>query len=309
VPGSGPAQELARVGWAGVQVDGPHGGPRNVTDGDEQFLMFNVTNPPAMRDNVRQSALELALLPDLLATLEIPAGDCPDGETARFSDELALIGHSMGATISPVVLSTEPRYRSAVLSGAGGSWIHNVVHKLSPLETRPLAESILRYDAVGRTLDEFDPILSLLQWVGEAADPPVHAAAMARASTMGDSRAAGGLPDILVFQGVVDTYILPPIANALSVSLALDRAGESVDEVADWPGDYRTYAEARFLGEFAEPPAAVRAAALAQHVEDGIEDGHEVMFQLEAPKHQYRCFLQSVAEGVPSIPVSPTDCD
>src|SRR5690606_21752576 len=56
-PGSGPALEFARVGVAGISVDGPHGGRRNVTQGDEQFLIFKIDNPVAMRDNIRQSAL------------------------------------------------------------------------------------------------------------------------------------------------------------------------------------------------------------------------------------------------------------
>jgi hypothetical protein len=41
---------------------------------------------------------------------------------------------------------------------------------------------------------------------------------------------------------------------------------------------------------------------VVQHVEDGIEDGHEAAFQTEPPKHQYRCFLKSFAEGVPRVP-------
>ena len=41
------------------------------TGADEQFLMFNVQNPLALRDNVRQSALEIALLPQVLARLEV----------------------------------------------------------------------------------------------------------------------------------------------------------------------------------------------------------------------------------------------
>ncbi len=291
--GTGIARDLARIGWAGVQIDGPHGGPRNVSEGDEQFLMFNVTNPPAMRDNVRQSAVELGLLPDLIEDLTIPTDGCPDGTTHGFDvSRLALIGHSMGATIAPVVLSTEPRYRAAVLSGAGGSWIHNVVHKLSPLETRPLAESILRYEETGARLTEHDPILSMLQWVGESADPPVHAAAMARVSAGGGDRDAGGLPDVLMFQGIVDTYILPPIANALSASLALDLAGEALDVTAEWPGDYRTYAQVQALAEFTSFPGGV--GLLSQHLEDGVEDGHEVMFQLAAPKARIQTFLSEI---------------
>ncbi len=42
---------------------------------------------------------------------------------------------------------------------------------------------------------------------------------------------------------------------------------------------------------------------MVQHAEDGIEDGHEVVFQTEAPKHQYRCFLESLARGETPIVV------
>src|SRR5262249_50620695 len=50
-PGSGPALEFARAGFAGVMVDGPLGGLRNPEHKDEQFLVFNLDNPAAIRDN------------------------------------------------------------------------------------------------------------------------------------------------------------------------------------------------------------------------------------------------------------------
>jgi hypothetical protein len=43
-------------------------------------------------------------------------------------------------------------------------------------------------------------------------------------------------------------------------------------------------------------------AVVVQHAEDGLEDGHEVAFQTDAPKRQYRCFLASLAKGIPSVP-------
>ena len=52
---------FSRAGFVGVSVDGPHGGRRNLSQGDEQFLMFNFVNPQALRDNVRQTAVETAL--------------------------------------------------------------------------------------------------------------------------------------------------------------------------------------------------------------------------------------------------------
>ena len=38
-------------------------------------------------------------------------------------------------------------------------------------------------------------------------------------------------------------------------------------------------------------------AVVVQHAEDGVEDGHEAVFQREEPKHQYRCFLAGLAKG------------
>ena len=52
---------------------------------------------------------------------------------------------------------------------------------------------------------------------------------------------------------------------------------------------------------------AAVTAIVVQHPEDGIEDGHEVVFQTEAPKNEYRCFLQSYAAGVtPTVPKGTT---
>ncbi len=46
----------------------------------------------------------------------------------------------------------------------------------------------------------------------------------------------------------------------------------------------------------------VHAAVVVQHPEDGFQDGHEAVFQSGAAKHQYRCFLQSLAKGTPKVP-------
>jgi len=297
VAGTGPAQEFARVGFAGVMVDGPHGGIRNVSGGDEQLLIFNFFNPPAMRDNVRQSALELALLPRVLEGLTITSTACPSvGDTATLDTErLVLMGHSMGATIGPLSLAVEGRYRAMILSGAGGSWMENIIRKRSPLVVRPLAELILSYEPVGRTLRRTDPVLSMLQWAGEPADPPIYGRRIISEPTVGTPR------HVLMLQGIVDTYILPEIANATTLSFGLDLAGEALD-----PNIEATLplAAARRV----ELPATANidgkvTAVVVQHAEDGIEDGHEVAFQLEAPKRQYRGFLESFASSAaPTVP-------
>ncbi len=302
-PGSGPALHFARAGFAGISVDGPHGGLRNVTGGDEQFLMFNINNPIALRDNVRQSALELALLADIIRELEVDGSACPglgDDSVGFDGEHLALMGHSMGATIAPLVMAVQPAYGALILSGAGGSWIENVIFKEKPLEVRPLAEVMLNYPS--DSLHRHDPVLSLLQWAGEPADPPVYGRFLI------DARLSGNARHVLMLQGIVDHYIMPPIANATTLSIGLDLAGEQLD--ADHPelAIHDPIASLLDLVGRSEVPYPVEAnrgdatAVVVQHAEGGVEDGHEVVFQTEAPQYQYRCFLESWLDGAPSVP-------
>jgi hypothetical protein len=313
-PGTGPALELARAGFAGVEVDGPHGGLRNVTRQDEQLLMFNFANPLAMRDNIRQSALELIALADVLPGLAIDPAQCPGasvpggGPVRLDGGRVALFGHSMGATIAPLVLAGAPRYRAAILSGAGASWIENVLWKEKPLPILPTAELILGYAPQGRALHRHDPALSLLQWGGEPADPQVYARYVTREPRLGAPR------HVLMFQGIVDHYILPPIANAMSLALGLDQGGAALDATLPafpWFAPLGPLAPLGGVGAVALPCAGNRTgpagapytAVLVQHPEDGIQDGHEVVFQRPEPKQEYRTFLETFAAGaVPLVP-------
>ena len=311
--GTGPAVQLAQAGYAGVSVDGPHGGARNITHGDEQFLIFNIANPLAMRDNVRQSAIELILMSHMLGDLRFDPSGCegleaPDEARLR-GERVTLMGHSMGATIAPLALAVEPRFEASVLSGAGGSWIANIMYKLKPLETRPLAEILLGYQ--GRALHEHDPALTLLLWAGEPADPPIYAHRVIQDPVPGATAR-----HVLMFQGIADTYILPPMANALTLSLGLDPAGSLLDVDHPVAGAFAgVEAVLPFSGRQAIAlPASGNLAdgaitgVVVQHPEGPIEDGHEVMFQTNPPKHQYRCFLQSLAaDAPPRVPVGLDD--
>ncbi len=301
-PGTGPGSEFAAVGWAGVSIDGPHGGPRNPMMMDEQFLVFNVNNPEAMVDNIRQSALELSLTAHVMNELTVDASDCPGVDGPVTFEARALMGHSMGATIAPLAFYAEPLYEALILSGSGGSWIMNVVHKESPVVVRPFAEALLGIS--GRwMLHEHDPILGILQWAGEAADPPAYAA-----------RIEGGR-NVLMMQGIVDTYILPPMANASSLSFGLDMGGDPLDASAPELAQF-TPLEALLDtsgGQVRSLPVSGNrdgtTMVVVQHPEDGIEDGHEVVFQTEAPKAEYRCFLQTLAAGeTPMVPADGAAC-
>ncbi len=298
-PGEGPARYLARAGFAGIEVDSPLGGLRNTTSGDEQFLTFNIANLGAMRDNIRESALELDVIAHVGIGLSIDTSDCPGAAATSTFDatHVAIMGHSMGAWIAPLAAASEPLFGALVLSGAGGSWIENIMYKQKPVAPFQVIESLLQDGG----LRADDPMITVAQWALEPADPQIYGASIAPRH-------------VLMEQGMVDDYILPRIANATSLSFGLDLAGPELDTEPDprladeLPlGPLLPLAGRAAIGLPASANAHGSTMVVVQHLEDGIEDGHEVLFQTDAPKHQYQCFLQSwLARGVPTVPADAT---
>lgn len=316
VPGTGPALWFASAGIAGASVDGPHEDLRNLTNGNEDFLMFNIFNPPALRDNVRESGAEYALFAHVLAALTLDVSDCPGATSpARFdATRMGLMGHSMGASIAPLTLFAEPLYRAVVLSGAGGSYIENVMWKQQPLNVLDAVRLLLGYATQRRELKEDDPVLTLFQWAEEPSDVVGYTRAIIREPP------AGMAPrDVLMEQGIVDHYIMPPIANTMSLSLGLDLTGTPLDGTSpelEMDGTPTLESVLQFSGGTQIPlpvtgnltsGGAHVTAVVTQHPSDGIEDGHEIVFQTDAPKREYTCFLAAWAAGtMPSVPVPGT---
>jgi pimeloyl-ACP methyl ester carboxylesterase len=313
MPGTGPALFFASAGLAGASVDGPHEDLRNLTGDNEDFLMFNVFNPKALRDNVRESGLEYAVFAHVLASLQLDVSDCPGATSpARFdTSRFALMGHSMGATIAPLTAAFEPLYRAFVLSGSGASWIENVMWKQQPLDVQGAIQLLLGYTLQRRTLTDHDPVLTLFQWAVEPADSDVYSRGLI-------AEPPTGLPPRhwLMEQGIVDHYILPPIANAMSLSLGLDLLGTPLDDTSPEltaAGDPTLESVLQFsTGKAIALPASGNRVSqgvhlttvVTQHPSDGVEDGHEMVFQTDAPKREYRCFLQTWAAGqVPIVPL------
>jgi hypothetical protein len=216
--------------------------------------------------------------------------------------KLALMGHSMGSTISPLSAAFEPRFGASVFSGCGGSFIDNVLYKEKPVLIRPLAEVLVGYPQLGLHFTEGDAALSLVQWAAEAADPPTYGPRILNGS--------GAPHSVLMFQGIVDHYIMPPMANTSTISFGLDLAGPALDSQTPEIADFTPVAKVLPLSQRSAItlPAQANVAqnvtgVVVQWPSDGIEDGHEIMFQRQEPKYQYRCFLASYAKG--GAPVVP----
>jgi hypothetical protein len=308
--GTGPALHFARAGYAGVSIDGPLEGPRNTSGMNEDFIIFNLTNFVAMRDNLRQSALELILHAQLIGAgaYSPDVSDCP-GATGpvRFDTaHLGVMGHSLGASILPLAAAWEPRYGAIILSGSGGSWIENLIYKQKPIAVKPFAELLLNETA--GSLTAFDPAVTIAQWAGEPADSQLYGRRLIT------DLAPGAAPrHVLMEQGIVDHYILPRIANVTSLSVGLDLAGTALDDDPEYVDQQRVLDLLPLVshGHLDYPVQGNvhgTTAVVVQHHGDAIEDGHEVVFQTDPPKHQYRCFLASWLTGAPVVlPDAPAD--
>lgn len=307
-PGGGPAADYAAEGWAGISVDGPLGGLRNTAGADEQFLVYNFNNPEALRDNIRESALELGLIARALPALRVATGTCASvgAAAARFDPaHLVLAGHSMGASIAPLAFSMSEAFEGTILSGAGASNILNLIYKEKPIAVRGFAELLLGYGERGIRLTEFDPVASLVQWATEASDAQVYAPQL--------SAGRGKRPlHVLMFQGIVDHYIMPPMVHALVRSMKLDQVGPPVDatvaELALFPSlgavvgqEGRQTLSGKVQGNLQDGASG----GVIQHAADGIEDGHEVMYQTPEARAEARCFLRSLVQGAPAVAAGP----
>jgi hypothetical protein len=164
-----------------------------------------------------------------------------------------------------------------------------------PTPVNPVLDDI--FYKGGYAFTPTDPVVSFIQWAAEEADPAVYGHLIAGRH-------------ILMLQGIVDHYILPDIANATSLPMGLDIGGTPLDDPTvqpDLAGQTPFLDVAPYVGA-SNITLPTSHNVVVQWPADGIEDGHEIVFQTDPPKHEYQCFLASYAAGAPMIvPGASTD--
>ncbi|MFH2008077.1 MAG: hypothetical protein ABI333_15955 [bacterium] len=296
LPGMGPAYYLADVGLAALSIEAPLVGPRHPSGATDGLEFFNVTNPFAFRDNVRQAAMDFTTLIRLAESLTLDAGLCPeaDGGGGDFhfdTENFLFYGHSTGATIGSTVLGLEPRLRGGLLSGVGGSWLYNLVLKFEPMAFADLVRLLLNFENSDDP-DIADPILNLFQTLAEPSEPMAWARRWAREPGPGATAR-----DILVIEGVVDGYFPPAAVNALALAGRLEPVAPTVEdtleEALELVGGAVRMAPA---SDNLATPDGDRSSLLLQYLQPTGISGHYVPFELPEPKYQYRCFFEGLVE-------------
>jgi hypothetical protein len=312
--GTGPAQRAAVRGWGASGYAMPIA-PERVGEVESMggFAMYNFFNPPTLRDNFLQAVLEHVLFRKLVLALRLDASDCPgvdpsaapDGLVRYDPDRVVVMGQSLGSYVGGLLAAIDPGYQGAILTGAGGSWIEFPLGVETPVNLAELLASAVHLPSV-ETLDRFHPILAIFDLGCGASDNTHYLDEILRRPPAGFDP-----PHVLVVEGDDDLFIGPGLQRALNAALGTDLAGPDVG-----PADRRIEAAVRLAGGRVldppvtgnlETPAGPRTGAVVRYLPDAEGAGHYVTFQLEAPQHQWGCFLETLAEDrAPTIVAGTT---
>lgn len=136
-------------------------------------LFYNFANPKAARGNFYQGAADnFSLYRLALATSQTSWTINGLPGTVKFDKaNLVYMGHSQGGTTGPMFLPYMPGLKAAVLSGCGGSLVYGLLGKKKPYD----ASVGLRIALQDAQVNEFHPVLNLLQLYFEASDPLLYA--------------------------------------------------------------------------------------------------------------------------------------
>ncbi len=288
----GTATRLAAEGIAVISIDQVLHGPRN-PGGDPEVNFFNYQNPLSVRDNPIQGAADdfsVVRLVETFERVEPASGDLP-ARTIRFDPtKIYFFGHSQGGLTGPPFVAYEPQVKGSVLSGAGGLLIYALLNKTEPVDISSLVHAVI----IDTPLDEFNPVLSLLQMWIERADAVNYGPLLVR-------EPPAGLTARPIYQsmGFVDHFTPLPSIAALAVSIGGDHVQPSIESIEGLTLRGRTAVAAPVSNNLDGTTAVV------VQYEASRGDGHFVVFDVPAAQRQSAQFLGTLARTGAATLVTP----
>ena len=290
------AQAALPQGTPGVAVlgfdqvgHGPRRGARQDVRPDD--VVFNFGNPASARGTMVQGAADLHAVTRLLQGWKAaPPAELP----ALDLGHLAFWGHSQGATEGALFLATDSTVDGALLTGASANLTNAMLSKEAPVNIKAAIWLAVSEESPDR-VNEFHPVLSLLQQWSDPADP-LHAA---RAAVTRPA-VAGGLGAYAhhLFQqwGKDDKFTAQPVQSVFARAAGLTWVGSKEDTFVGGPDPV-----ANVTGNVVMPRSVT--AAMRQYAPPSGVDGHFVGFRNETAKKDGARFLLRVLHGeVPIVP-------
>jgi len=283
--GGGVASSFAVLGIDQVA----HGSRRGTSTRAPKDLFFNYANPAMARFGALQGAADQHALMRLLETLSVDA--TVTGATISFDPKrIVFLGHSQGATEGSSFLAYDTGVRGAVFSGQGGGLIDALLTKRAPVDVASSMWIVLN-ESTPEAVTVWHPVLSLLQWWADPADP-VNFGAL---DVIGVGDAGASAPrHLLQTFGSKDTYTPKETQAAFAWSAGLSLVGPELES-------FGMTAVASVQGNVASGTAKVTAAV--RQYASTTSDGHFVLYDNDGAKTDVAKFLARAARGeTPKIP-------
>lgn len=274
-----PPTRMAMIG-----IDQVLHGPRDPSGSNAEITFFNLQNLAAARDNVRQGATDDFQLLRLVEGMDVAKAP-HTGQPIRFDKRrIYFMGHSQGGLTGPLFLAAEPKVPVGVLSGAGSVLILSLLNKTEPNNIAELVESLLQEPPL---VDH--PLLNLLQAYFEPADPNNY-------GRLYFQEPPKGMPPKSIFQslGLWDHYTPVPNIAAFALAMGVQPVEPRLYELPFLPLTTQRWVSGRVTGNAAQGQAT---AVLKQYVAPPRDDGHFVIFDLWAARHDWSRFLASHAQS------------
>lgn len=303
--GEGPSHVLAARGIATAGSALPVNPER--LPGASTLAYLNFGNLKAMRDTFRQGVLEQRLYLEALGRLRIPAdlmAQCtgatlPTGVTeARFdTSRLIAMGQSMGGMYTNLLAATEPQFRAAIPTGAGGFWSYMLLTTEAVMGIAGALRPLLMTENATTFMH---PSLATLEYAWEPIEPVLYMPHLAREPLPGHP-----VRSIYEPVGLGDSYFSSNVYDAMALAYGHPMAGREV-----WPTMQPALALSGLSGILPYPVRNNRmgpgmtpyTGVIVQYAGDGVFDPHSIYTQLDAVKYQYSCFARTFIDtGVGTV--------
>jgi hypothetical protein len=201
-----------------------------------------------------------------------------------------------------LITAVEPHFKAEVASGAGGFWTYFIFSTQFVPNANGLLE--LALGVQNETLNFMHPALSMIESGWEAIDPIVSVPRVSRHPLPGTNPRAVYEP-----VGQNDSYFSNEVYNAVALAYGHREVGSVI-----WPSMQTALAEEGLSGIAAYPTAndvssldgGKYTGIVVQYDADTItQDGHYILFQLDAPKYQYGCFFSSALQTGTAVVPAP----
>ncbi len=283
---------------------GPFPIPMPTKGKGSELAFYNVMRPSVLRANLRQAAIDAALLARLLLATDFASAKRSDGSLAlatktgrqppRFDrSKLSYAGHSQGSQSTIANGAPEPLARAVVLSACGGHMSHSMLLR-ADAKKAIRAVSVVMGLADGE-LDAFHPLAAAMQLFLDPVDPQSFG------RFFWETEAKRPARSVLHFQGIDDSMTVAAASDAVSLALRAQPLLPVLRELETLALlDIKPATSAR--GNAAGGKAT---AALVQLSTSG--DGHYAVFYEERAAGLIKQFLQRslASQNAPEIgPVS-----